>query len=136
MKYKGELEGFPEEIVEKMLERQVEQGNVRDVSVFEKRKSQPKKGFWFDESIEGWCFWHIIVNKKQFEVFFNKYPKKNNMKKSDLKTGMIINTVSKGYCLIFGNAVVAMDTSNGSTPLSDYSKDLVFDSLNKYCNIV
>ena len=33
--YKGQLEGFPSEIVERMLKYQVEQGNKEDVSVFE-----------------------------------------------------------------------------------------------------
>lgn len=46
MKYKGELEGFPE-VVEKMLERQVEQGNKRDVSVFERSKFI---GFFFGQT--------------------------------------------------------------------------------------
>ena len=34
---KGELEGFPKEIIIRMLECQEEQGNPRDISVFEKQ---------------------------------------------------------------------------------------------------
>jgi len=31
--YKGQIKDFPTEVVEKMLERQVDQGNKRDVTV-------------------------------------------------------------------------------------------------------
>lgn len=40
--YKGQLEGFPKEIVERMLECQVEQGNSRDVSIFEENRDRDK----------------------------------------------------------------------------------------------
>ena len=35
---KGQLEGFPKEIIARMLDCQEEQGNKRDVTVFEKYK--------------------------------------------------------------------------------------------------
>lgn len=35
MKYKNSIEGFPREVVGKMLEEQVKQGSKKDVSVFE-----------------------------------------------------------------------------------------------------
>lgn len=78
MKYKGELEGFPEEVVEKMLERQVEQGNKRDVSVFECHKSASINagGFYWSESEEGRSFWEEVISNKNFDVFFECYPKK------------------------------------------------------------
>ena len=39
MEYKGELKGFPHEVVEKMLDRQEEQGNERDVRLYLSRLS-------------------------------------------------------------------------------------------------
>ena len=72
MKYKGEIAGFPQEIVEKMLERQVEQGNKRDVSVFERTCTG---GFFWDITIEGQLFWSSVIKNKNFDVFFAKYPK-------------------------------------------------------------
>ena len=71
MKYKEKLEGFPEEVVEKMLERQVEQGNKRDVSVFECHKSASinSGGFYWSESEEGNSFWEEVISNKNFDIF-------------------------------------------------------------------
>ena len=77
MEYKKELEGFPTEVVEKMLERQVEQGNQRDVTVFEfaKRAGRGTKGFCWVETVEGQYFWEEVLENQNFELFFEKYPK-------------------------------------------------------------
>ena len=50
----GDIKGFPIEVVQKMVERQVEQGNKADVSIFQKRGDAAKwcGGFDFDETIE------------------------------------------------------------------------------------
>ena len=75
--YKGQLEGFPEEVVDKMLERQVEQGNKRDVSVFEKVRltGTHNGGFRWGNTPEGDIFWSDVIFKKDFEVFYKRYPK-------------------------------------------------------------
>lgn len=75
--YKGQLEGFPKEVVEKMLERQVEQGNPKDVSVFEKDNAAGKseKGFDWHESVEKSLFWYYVIIVGKFDIFFEKYPK-------------------------------------------------------------
>ena len=70
--YKGQLEGFPQEIVEKMLEYQEKQGNKRDVSVFEKNDCS---GFFWEESVEKYNFWHEVIEKRNFDLFFERYPK-------------------------------------------------------------
>ena len=75
--YKGQLEGFPREIVERMLECQVEQGNPRDVSIFERTPNadQSSKGFNWRDTIEGDHWWSKIIDYKNFDTFFKKYPK-------------------------------------------------------------
>lgn len=76
--YGGEIADFPIEIVEKMLERQVEQGYARDVSVFEKYKCSGglSYGFaWYDTN-DGKDFWNDVINNKNFALFFERYPKK------------------------------------------------------------
>lgn len=80
MKYNGDLKGFPTEIVEKMLERQVEQGNPKDVSVFEKVRSstKPENGFNWHDTIEGIEFWCAVLLFKKIYVFFAKYPKQKD----------------------------------------------------------
>jgi len=75
--YKGELRGFPREIVEKMLDRQEDAGNKRDVSVFENDRSASsmEDGFTWDCAIEGVSFWINIITSRNFKIFFDKYPK-------------------------------------------------------------
>lgn len=86
--YKGEIEGFPDDVVELMLQRQFEQTGERDVSVFEanRRACKGVGGFSWDETIkegECWSFWNDTIEDKKFDVFFKKYPKKFN---SQIKT--------------------------------------------------
>ena len=89
---KGELIGFPKEIIARMLECQEEQGNKEDISVFEKRvvAGDFNKGFTWHKTKEGNIFWSDVINNKDFNHFFEKYPKKqeyqelkNNKKEED-----------------------------------------------------
>lgn len=77
VEFKGEIKDFPVEVVEKMLEHQVAQGNKRDVSVFEKFKKAGFRsdGFTWDETIEGRAFWADVIIDKNFDVFFKRYPR-------------------------------------------------------------
>ena len=78
MNYKGDLKGFPQEVVEKMLERQVGQGNKKDVSVFERCNGEDYNcgGFDWHRTIEGDDFWDEVIEYQDFNVFFKRYPKK------------------------------------------------------------
>lgn len=77
---KGELEGFPKEIIARMLECQKEQGNTKDISVFERQCAAGcfNKGFTWDKTKEGDIFWLEVIGAKNFNLFFEKYPKKDN----------------------------------------------------------
>ena len=77
MNYKGQLAGFPVEIVEKMLEYQVLQRNPRNVKLFEINNcaSSLSGGFTWDDTPEGDDFWSDVIFRKNFERFFEKYPK-------------------------------------------------------------
>ncbi len=68
-KYKGQLEGFPEWVVNIMLDRQEEQGNTRDVSVFEKNKqaSRDEKGFDWPTGIETGGIWTEAIMNQYFQ---------------------------------------------------------------------
>lgn len=74
--YKGELKDFPKEIVERMLEYQVAQGNERDVSVFERNRSAPRYDGGFDwyMALEEWRFWNLVIGNRDFNLFFSRYP--------------------------------------------------------------
>lgn len=75
--YKRQLEGFPREIVERMLKYQVEQDNKEDISIFELAPGADRHfgGFNWADTIEGVDWWSKIIDYKNFNVFFNKYPK-------------------------------------------------------------
>ncbi len=77
MEYKGALKGFPQEIVEKMLERQFEQTGKRDLSIFEKKIDSNKnnRGFYWGDTVEGFDFWYAVLTRKHFNTFFSRYPK-------------------------------------------------------------
>ena len=57
---------------------QVEQGNKDDINVFQKTDYLPSSsgGFTWDNTVEGFDFWDDVINGKEFDVFFKKYPKK------------------------------------------------------------
>ena len=87
MEYKGELKGFPEAIVNRMLDCQEEQGNKRDVTVFEKDKceSKPYGGFNWEETVEEGNFWHRVIMERKFDLFFKLYPNEEYLQ-SRIKT--------------------------------------------------
>ena len=74
---KGDLKGFPKEIISRMLDCQEKQFNKRDVSVFERGRTAGKthKGICWIETKEGSNFWNRVIRFKEFDVFFEKYPK-------------------------------------------------------------
>jgi hypothetical protein len=70
---KGQIGNFPIEVVQKMVERQVEQNGKPDISVFQKSSFS---GFLWRDTIEGCDFWNEVISNKDFDLFFEKYPKK------------------------------------------------------------
>lgn len=72
----GDIEGFPIEVVQKMVEKQVEQGNEADVTVFQiwKNTASYKGGFCWDDTEDGRWFWSEVIEDRNFEKFFEKYP--------------------------------------------------------------
>ena len=73
----GDIEGFPIEIVEKMLEEQELQGNTVNISTFQQYKNRDKYhgGFDWIAASDGSEFWGKVVNERDFDYFFKKYPK-------------------------------------------------------------
>lgn len=79
---KGQLTGFPKEIIAKMLDCQENQGYPRDVSVFEKKiyAGMDQKGFGWKRTKDGLAFWEQVILQRDFNLFFKKYPKKEEIK--------------------------------------------------------
>lgn len=74
---KDDIEGFPPEVVEKMLERQEEQAGWKDIRIFQHYKGTGRThgGFNWIQSVEKGSFWNEVIGKGNFDVFFEKYPK-------------------------------------------------------------
>ena len=79
----GEITGFPIEVVQKMVERQVEQSGKPNVSVFQKSIFS---GFLWKDTIEGNNFWDNVICDERFDLFFEKYPKEEITDNEELDT--------------------------------------------------
>lgn len=77
----GDLENFPIEVVEKMLQNQYEQLGKTDITVFQHDNDAITEGFIWGNSIEGYDFWNDVIYKKRFDIFFERYPKGSPSKK-------------------------------------------------------
>lgn len=78
----GDIAGFPIEVVRKMVEEQIRQGNNADVEVFQKYAGMDKDcgGFDWKDTEDGYVFWAEVLGDRDFKVFFEKYPKQDNTK--------------------------------------------------------
>lgn len=77
----GQLSGFPVEVIQLMIERQMQQGNSADVSVFQEDAcaNVDDGGFDWDGTPE-WdintAFWGRICRGREFDVFYTLYPRR------------------------------------------------------------
>ena len=79
---KGEIQNFPVEVVEKMLEYQLKHTGKQDINIFINNKIAENKGFSWKITEEGKDFWDNVIVKEKFELFFQKYPSKNYIPQS------------------------------------------------------
>jgi hypothetical protein len=96
----GDIKEYPIEVVEKMIEEQVKQGNCPNVEIFQKNLTADDAdgGFNWYKSDGGSGFWIEVIEGGNFELFFEKYPKKPNLVYivGDSEIGMdIIKTLEK-----------------------------------------
>ena len=118
---KGELTGFPKEIIARMLECQEEQGNKRDVYVFEKYNSSAKAedGFDWGKTEERWSFWAGVINNESFNLFFERYPKKED--NQEFKVGDEVIDIISGE---IGKVTYIETPNKDSYPISvDFNDD-------------
>ena len=73
----GEIANFPIEVVQKMMDEQVKQGNNADVSIFQSNRNTGFAfgGFRWDKTNDGGEFWCNVIRYHNFDLFFKKYPK-------------------------------------------------------------
>lgn len=78
----GDLKGFPIEVVQKMVEERVKQGEKGDVTVFQKKANG---GFFWDRTFNGFDFWSRVIGCEDFDLFFKEYPKEKIEQKAETK---------------------------------------------------
>ena len=71
-----DLEGFPVGVVVRMMEEQERQGNKPNVKAFQDDWSLDvnKGGFDWTETEYGWDFWNLVIDYRDFNLFFDEYP--------------------------------------------------------------
>ena len=74
---KGEIKDFPIEVVQKMVDYQVLQGNNANVSVFQHDATAEhwEGGFDWEETREGHSFWERVIGDNEFYSFFEHLSK-------------------------------------------------------------
>lgn len=74
----GEIADFPMEVVERMVYEQVSQRQKPNPTVFAIKKSAAPSegGFAWAATEDGFIFWEKVIRKKDWDLFFSKYPKK------------------------------------------------------------
>ena len=97
----GEIKDFPIEVVQKMVDYQVEQGNKADITVFQIRNYSyiSLGGFSWDNTVEGFDFWDDVINDKEFYVFFNKYPKDGKLDTEHPKENLHTETSNEPHLI-------------------------------------
>lgn len=79
---KGRLKDFdfPLEVVERIVECQIEQGNKPDLSHYQRYRYLATKnegGFDWKDTVEGEEFWEEILVHFNYDIFFDRYPRKH-----------------------------------------------------------
>lgn len=78
---KGDIRGFPMEVLYFMLKYQKEQYAGIFFDNFEVMRDHTC-GFAWSRTIEGDTFWSSVISDKNFKTFYDRYPQRINFKKS------------------------------------------------------
>lgn len=71
----GKIDGYPIEIIQAAVDRGMEQGNDANLVIRGLQHSEAG-GFDWSETPEGSRFWSRIMCIQEFNIFFQKYPRK------------------------------------------------------------
>lgn len=137
----GNIKDFPIEVVDKMIEEQVKQGNCPNVEVFQRYANADTAdgGFNWSDTKDGDDFWMEVIDDGNFELFFEKYPKKTNLVYivGDSKIGMdIIKTLEKygginehNYKGEINNVVYYIEPNNNFIEICEFGTIKLWDVL-------
>lgn len=111
----GDLEGFPLKVVQKMVERQVEQGNKADVRAFQKTNAETKRegGFNWCDTEEDYDFWVEVIEYQKFNTFFQKYPKQTSTTKTNkiMTQDKTTTPIERDYLIFLSDSKVRIENN-------------------------
>lgn len=89
---------FPQEIIDKVRERTIEQGNEFDITVYDEMIHRGRRGGGMNWSStpEHHNFWEQVLKKQNFDVFFKKYPKHEGFE-LPFREGDIVKSISNTF---------------------------------------
>ena len=118
----GDIEGFPIEAVQRMIECQIEQGNKDDVTVFQNKNSCGIEDGGFDwiKTKEFLAFWDDVICVKNFNTFFEKYPKD--------KKESTINTIQEELLENSSDTICLKETEGTGKVISQPDQSLKYDN--------
>lgn len=90
---------IPEEIKNRMMDCQEEQGNPRDWRVFKKKSDASDNGGGFDwgETLEGYGFWMEVIHYGNYPKFYERYPKQPKEEPLTFPRKMLVWGGDEGY---------------------------------------
>ena len=104
----NKIKFLPKEIIDKMVERQVQQGNKPDVNVFNNYPAATYSDGGFDwcDSPEGDNFWSDIIEDMKLDKFYDLYPN-NEYSKDEYPKIMMVSRSSLSVNLFIKNSLFA-----------------------------
>lgn len=92
------LKDFPQEIINHIEDEQETQGNPRNASIVDENSWNTRidGGFTWSDTKEGIEFWSEVIDSRNFDLYFSKYPKQSKHSKNILdEANKIINERSE-----------------------------------------
>lgn len=71
---RGAIEGFPLEVVQKMVELTIKEEHTDVEGALEVLKRNPWSGFTWSETREGNMFWYYVIDRHEWWRFYERYP--------------------------------------------------------------
>lgn len=103
----GEIADFPIEVVERMVYEQASQKHTMNPTVFAIKNSAGtgEGGFSWALTADGHTFWEKVISKKDFDLFFSRYPKKTVVYENENKKWVYAVGNRKNYTNVIDKLV-------------------------------
>lgn len=114
----GNIKDFPIQVVQKMCEEQVKQGNKFDPTIFQQHPDENKRhgGFTWDScKSDDAEFWNKVIFRKEFSKFFENYPVEYHYIKVQFPSSPKLYTyqIDSTNSICIGDTLILKNASSG-----------------------